>query len=305
MNPEKTIVSVGKYKFQIIDNILKSEDTGNIYNRSFKIGGDYADCVSVSIRYNKNQPVYAYIPHAMYDPECSMDVPLERGGSVIMIKTLLDHVHKILLSIDKVEFEDKSNIECATENEVLTKGSRFRKRGTNVIPIPFYYFSIAFNGQTWYEKHFHARQKDPIKHKAYREMVDLVLNSADFKSKMSFDEFLEITGLAQYVDEIKKYYDASDTFGGFFRSIPVSERCRLVRDWIHQFMSYHFKDVFSNSDWIIDISVKPDAAKTPLQLQSASKKGGGKRKTRKYYCPPGRFILRTPHYDMGVLANEL
>ena len=53
------------------------------------------------------------------------------------------------------------------------------------------------------------------------------------------------------------------------------------------------------------MSVKPDAAKTPLQLQSVSKKCGGKRKTRKYYCPPGRMILRTPHYDMGVLANEL
>ena len=88
MNQQKTVVTVGKYKFQIIDNILMSEDTGNIYNQSFKIGGDYADCVSVSIRYTKNQPVHAYIPHAMYDPECSMDVPLERGGSVVMIKTL-------------------------------------------------------------------------------------------------------------------------------------------------------------------------------------------------------------------------
>ena len=35
MNQQKTVVTVGKYKFQIIDNILMSEDTGNIYNQSF------------------------------------------------------------------------------------------------------------------------------------------------------------------------------------------------------------------------------------------------------------------------------
>ena len=302
--PTKTVVIIGKYKFQIIDNTLISNDTGQIYNRSFKIGGNYSDCISVSIRYHKNQPVYAYIPHAMYDPECSIDVPLERGGSVIMMKALLHHVHTQLPSITEVVFEDKSNIECATEYEIQTKGSRFRKRGTNVIPIPLYYFSIAFNGKTWYEKYFNARQKDTNKHNAYRERIKHVFESTESKANQSFDEFLEITELTQYIDEIKKYYDTSDTFGEFFQSMPTSDRCRLVRDWIDNFMTYQFKDVFSNSDWIIDIDIpmSDDSISTKkLQLKT----GGYKRKTKKDYFPKGRIIHYSKSYGLGVDEREV
>lgn len=250
--PVKTVVTVGKYKFQIIDNMLIS-DEGEIYNRSFKIGGDYPDCVNVSVRYHENKPVYAYIPHAMYDPECSIETPLERGSSVIMIKTLLNHVHQQIPSIKEIAFEDKSNIECASEDEVRTKGSRFRKRGTNVIPVPLYFFSIAFNGKTWYEKYFHARQKDDDKHHAYRERIKYVFESAKFKENLSFGVFLEITEISRYRDEIKNYYHKSNTLEEFFQSMPKSDRCRLVRDWIDKFMTYHFTDFFSNSNWVISM----------------------------------------------------
>jgi hypothetical protein len=47
--PTKIVVIIGKYKFQIIDNTLISNDTGQIYNRSFKIGGNYSDCIRVDI----------------------------------------------------------------------------------------------------------------------------------------------------------------------------------------------------------------------------------------------------------------
>lgn len=298
--PIKTVVTNGKYKFQIIDNTLTSND-GQIYNRSFKIGGTYSDCISVSIRYHKNQPVYAYIPHAMYDPECSIDVPLERGGSVIMMKALLHHVHTQLPSITEIVFEDKSNIECATDYEIQTKGSRFRKRGTNVIPIPLYFFSLVFNGKTWYEKYFHARQKDTNKHNAYRKRIKQVLESTEFKANLSFIEFLEITELTQYVDEIKQYYDTSDTFEEFFQSMPKSDRCRLVRDWIDNFMTYHFKDVFSNSDWMIAIPMSDESIST-LNVVS---KGGCKRKTKKYYLPKGRMIHFSKSYGLGVDEREV
>jgi len=325
--PVITIVDVGKYKFQIIDNTLISSE-GNIYGRNFKIGGKYADCVNISIDYSdENIPISAKIPHAMYDEECALNVPLERGGSVIMIKTLLQYVHKQIPTITEVEFEDKSNIECATENEITTKGSRFRKRGTNVTPIPLYYFSIAFNGKTWYEKYFHARLKDPHKYEIYREKVHQLLYSPELKTDTPFGQFLRLAKPPKQVaDQLEKYYNESDTFGNFFQSIPFSDRCHLVRDWIYIFMSYHLKDAFSNTDWIIELPINNSVITT--KTGETGKKGGkdanlydrrsgkfgrdvgsvaetSKRKTRKYYCPNGRIRHYTAGYGLGVDPSDL
>ena len=381
--PIITVVDVGKYKFQIIDNTSISSE-GKIYSRNFKIGGKHVDCVNISIDYSDNIPISAKIPHAMYDEECTLNIPLERGGSVIMIKTLLQHVHKQIPTITEVEFEDKSNIECATENEIITKGSRFRKRGTNVTPIPLYYFSIAFNGKTWYEKYFNARLKDPNKYEIYRENVKQLLYSHEFKTETTFIRFLEIAKPPKQVaDKLEKYYNESDTFGIFFQSIPKSERCNLIRDWIYKFMAYHLKEAFSNADWIIEFQngksvrdetkrnevsssvdftdrksvtstddrglyvtkgdVKPTDQPTlakqdiiitteptkglsvPKKKSSIDvtdirevksmddeiyknetvKKGGNKRKTRKYYCPKGRIRYYTAGYSLGVDQGDL
>ena len=139
MESIKTKMKSGKYTFEITDNTLLLRD--QIYSRNFKIGGK-SDCVNVSISYKDNIPVSASIPHLLYEPECSMDIPLDRGhGSIIMIKTLLRHIHEQIPTLTHVNFEDKSNIECATDMEIQKKGSRFRKVGTNVYPIPLYYFT--------------------------------------------------------------------------------------------------------------------------------------------------------------------
>jgi hypothetical protein len=337
--PTITTIDVGKYKFQIIDNTSISSE-GIIYSRSFKIGGKHADCVNVSINYSENIPISAYIPHAMFDEECTLNIPLERGGSVIMIKTLLNYIHKQIPTITEVELEDRSNIECATETEIITKGSRFRKRGTNVTPIPLYYFSIAFNGKTWYEKYFDARLKDTNKYEVYKEKVNQLLYSQELKTNTPFIRFLELAQPPKQVaDKLEKYYNESDTFGNFFQSIPISDRCNLVRDWIYKFMTYHLKDVFSNTDWIIKLPLslpisksiiitgkglleteasalltsevakppekfEPTEIDTPLNIFSG-KKGGNKRKTRKYYCPVGRIRHYTAGYGLGVDAGHL
>lgn len=91
---ETTVVNVGKYRFQIIDNSLFYD--GKVYSRNFKIGGNIPDCVNVSISYRDGQPL-ASIPHVLYDPECSFNTPLDKGGgSVVMIKTLLNHIQQVL-----------------------------------------------------------------------------------------------------------------------------------------------------------------------------------------------------------------
>jgi hypothetical protein len=282
---ETVYISVGKYRFKIIDNTLSYDD--QIYSRNFKIGGNVSDCVNISIRYSNNKPISAYIPHIMYDPECSMDVILEKGkGTLIMVRTLLDYVHTKIPTISEVLFEDKSNIECATDIEIQKKDSKYRKKGTHIYPIPLYYFSIAFNGETWYEKQFNARQKDESKHIQYREKINKMLYLKEEKSNTTFERFLEIAQPPKdVIEELHKYYTTSNTFGDFFTSIPKIDRCRLVRDWISRFMEYYLESVFSNANWIIDI---------PTIIK------GGKKNTQKYYCPKGRIRHNRTYKDFGV-----
>ena len=269
MDPIITAVTNGKYTFQIIDNTLSH--MGQIYSRNFNIGGDQTDGVKVSILYNQNQPVAAVIPHIMYDADCSEDIPLDRGqGSVIMIQTLLQHIHNQLPTITEVRFEDKSSIECAPD----------------IRPIPLYYFSIAFNGETWYETHFNATQKDKNKHDKYRATIKHLLYSEEVKTKTSFIQFLEIAQPPiEITNELEQYYNMSVTFDDFFQKMPEQDRCRLVRDWIYRFMSHYLKDVMENAEWIIELPIAMNV---------------GQKHTRKYYCPRGRIAHKTRTKDFGI-----
>ena len=275
MEPIKTKVKSGKYTFQITDNTLSLRD--QIYSRNFKIGGKSSDCVNVSISYKDNIPVSASIPHLLYEPDCAIDTPLDRGHvSIIMIKTLLRHIHEQIPEIKRVNFEDKSNIECATDIEIQKKGSRFRKVGTNVYPIPLYYFSIAFNGETWYEKHFRARQNHH--HEKYKEKIHALLYLPETKTEMSFHRFLEIAKPPiEIAEELHSHYERASTFDQFFKHIPKIDRCRLVREWIYTFMEHFLKGVFSNTDWVIDLPI-------------LSSGGGGNTRKRRYYCPKGKVL---------------
>ena len=279
---KKLMVTSAPYNFQIIDNTLFSRDKTEIYSRNFKIGGTYPDCVNISVIYENNKPVDACMPNLFSDPECSFNQPLDKGdGTISMIKTLLTYVYTQLPTLTHVKFDDKSSIECATDEE-LKKGSRFRKRGTYVKPIPLYYFSILFNGQTWYEKHFNAKQKDDVRHQLYRTRIDDFLYSKEFKNNMEFDKFVSLFDKrAEEMTELYQYYKSSNTFYEFFRAIPRDDRCRLVGPWIEQFTKFILKDVFYNENWII---------KLPLEMSGGKRNKNNKsknNKSRKYYCPKG------------------
>jgi hypothetical protein len=249
---KKIMVTSGPYKFQIIDNTLYSRDNTQIYSRSFKIGGTYPDCVNISVIYENNKPADASMPFVR---------PLEKGGgSIIMIKTLLQYVYTQLPTLTHIKFDDKSNIECATY----------------VKPMPLYYFSILFNGQTWYEKHFNARQKDEARHQQYRKRVDDFLYSHEFKANMGFDKFVSLFDKKEEeMTELYQYYNNTNNFNDFFQSIPKQHRCRLVGPWIEQFMKFILKDVFYNENWIIHL---------PMEMSGGIR---NKKKTRKYYHPKG------------------
>lgn len=277
---KKIMVTSGPYTFQIIDNTLYSRDNTEIYSRNFKIGGTYPDCVNISIIYENNKPLDASMPILLSDPECAFVRPLEKGGgAIIMIKTLLHYVYKQLPTLTHIKFDDKSNIECATEEE-LKKGSRFRKKGTYVKPMPLYYFSIVFNGQTWYEKHFNAKQKDEGRHDQYRRKVTEFLYSPEFKTNTSFDRFVSLFDKTEEeMIELHQYYNNSNNFNDFFQSIPKQHRCRLVGPWIEQFMKFILKDVFYNENWVIHFPVEMSGGNNKIRNKN--------NKTKKYYCPKG------------------
>ena len=296
MSEIKTDISVGRYHFRIIDSSQCNRE-GEIYSRNFKIGGTYHDCVNVSITYNEDsRPISAKIPTLVYVPECSFDIPLDRGeGSIVISKTLLRYIHKQLPTINEFVFDDMSNIECGTEDEIRQK--KFRKTGTNAVPVVLYYFSIACNGVTWYEKHFNAYQKDRGIHAEYRKRVEWLLKDKDAKS--SFNDFLRIAKPPQKnVEELELFYEKSETYGEFFNSIPKDERCRLVREWIGTFMEHYLNGYFFNTNWVIDVTHMDPLKK--INQKAGTRKKSKISHTSSYYCPVGRIHLSKTLYDTGA-----
>ena len=296
--PAKEIVAE-PYRFRVIDNT--EVEHGIIYSRNFKIGGNYADCVNVSVMYKDNQPYSAKIQTLVSDPECSLDKPLDKGeGSILMIKTLLRYINKEIPEITQFKFEDYSNLECGTQDEKNKK--RRRARGTHVFPVPLYYFSIAFNGITWYEKHFNAMYKDEKSHAEYRAQIQKIM----FGQKMQFNEFLNITTPSILLkNELQHYYENAANYHEFFTSIPKEKRCPLLRGWLNTFMLSILDNVFHHDGWIIDVTTM-DAKKGGHRKgrKKYTKYKGSKRrnKTRKdsYYCPIGSFYYSDTRGDMCV-----
>ena len=315
----ETIVKSGKYKFRIIDKIVKYEDriigrnlhlctfksptcrqfmgakVGSLCTfemcKSVKIGGNYPDCVNISISYSGDIPVSAYIPILVYNEECSMETPLDRGGgSIIMIKELLTYVKQKIPEIKNINFEDLSQIDCANIEEI-EKYKGIKKIGTHIKPIPLYFFSIMFNGKTWYEKNFNARLKQDKAHKAYREKVEHVLTM----KLPEFENFLQIINPPlQIIPKLKTYYESNTTYGNFFRAIPVSERCELVRDWITPFMHYYIGDVFTNTNWII-----------PIQSFAGGRKRTKKNNSQRNTSNKSKYRILRYNNDIGVDAKDV
>jgi len=296
---ETITINVGKYRFDIIDETFSLGE--QIYSRIFKIGGNDLDCVHISIRYDKNQPVSAHINFGEFHlctiktptlsavmseqggadcafeirngvHVCISDVLLERKKYITMVKTLLSVFHIKIPTITELSFDDHSNIECTT----------------NVYPVSLYYFSIAFNGETWYENIFNARQKDVNKHTEYKEKINKLLYLEEEKTNTHFIRFLQIScPPGELFDELEKYYIVSKTFGDFFTSIPEIDRCRLVGDWISNFMRYFLEEVFSYNDWIIELP-----AVSTYNIQ-------------KYYCPDYQIFHNTTYYGLGVSVLDV
>jgi hypothetical protein len=270
------IVNNGKYKFKIYENIISYE--GKIFSRTFKIGGDYDDCVNLSYSYLNGIPVSAKLPHLMYEPECAIDTTLQRGeGSVQLIKTLLNHAYKKINEIYLFEFEDMSSIDCVEKD--LSKLPP-RKQ---IKPLNLAYLSIAYNGMTWYEKYFNATMIDKNKYAKYKSRLLFLTEESE---KVDFYRFLEIAKPpVEQIPFIKPLYDSSKTYREFFNKIPFNDRCNILFQWLSNFLLFYIQDVYSEKGWVININ--------EMDNKIGGNRNFRKRKTRRLF--PSRYKLI--HYE--------
>jgi hypothetical protein len=263
MNENKTpTVTSGPYIFQITDNTLFSRTNNEIYGRKFTIGGTYQDCLEISIINEKNN---THDARMRFLHNTGQECSISNGHMYNMIKTLLDYVHVQLPTVTHVNFDDKSHIDYAAKYITTTQNA------LHDYPIPLYYFSIVFNGQTWYEKYFNAKQNNPDRHEQYRKRVAKILYAPEYKTHILFGRFASLFNKREEeMVDLVEYYNNANNFNEFFQSIPEQYRCRLVGPWIQQFMKYILKDVFYSEDWTIQF---------PLQIT------GETNETQKYYYP--------------------
>ena len=267
MNENKTTtVTSGPYTFQITDNTLLSRTNTEIYGRKFKIGSTYPDWVEISIINENNNPLDARMRFLHNTgQECSNS----NGHMYNMIKTLLDYVYVHVPTLTHIIFDDKIHIEYAGNAEAEYKPPL--QPTLHVDPIPLYYFSIVFNGQTWYEKYFNAKQNNQVRHEQYRKRVAYFLYDHECKTHIRFDRFASLFNKREEeMVELVEYYNHANNFNDFFQSIPEQHRCRLVGPWIQPFMKYTLSDVFYSEDWIIHF---------PLEIT------GENNETRNFYYP--------------------
>lgn len=238
------IIKVGKYKFKIIKNIV--EYRGEIFIHTYKLGGDYEDCINISYIYKNNKPVQVKLPHLLYEPECAVESSLAKGsGTEIMIKAAIRYAYKDVPSITKFEFDDDSHIDCVDKD--LTK-SPPRKP---VKPLNLAFLFIAYHGMTWYEARFNAKMINQTKYKKYKKSLEFLT-----KEKPSFNTFLQIIkgsiDSVEKIEALENYYSGATTYKEFFQAIPRNNRCDLLYGWLNTFINHYI--VFDDKGWFIDVN---------------------------------------------------
>jgi hypothetical protein len=245
---KKEIIEVGKYRFQITTNIQTYRD--QIIIHTYRIGGDYEDCINISYKYNNNKPVQAKIPHLLYEPECALGSVLEKGsGTELIIKSAIYYAYKDVPSIPIFEFEDDSHIDCVEKDISIPPPRKAVK------PLNLAFFYIAYHGKTWYEARFNAKMINAEKYGKYKKSLEFLIDPA---KKVSFQDFLQIIGTAlTSLDKcslLEKYYSSAKTYRDFFESIPRSKRCEMLSGWLNTFMEYYIGHIFSDKGWYIDVN---------------------------------------------------
>jgi hypothetical protein len=219
-----TTLNVGNHTFVIADDTLSHN--GQVYSRNIKIEGDRDAHIAAIISTHKSN-------FTIHETDY-----VDEDHVIIMLRTLLEYIQEKIPTVNQITFEDNTNIECV-----------------NGLPAPLCYFYMAFYGETWYEKHFNARQLDSIKHGAYKTKLHRMLHSKVLKTDTKFIQFLQISQPPiEIMDELECYYRNSHTFCEFFHLIPEQDRLRLVGEWTTNFTKHYLH--IDNKDWIIEFPLQ-------------------------------------------------
>jgi len=237
------VINSGKYKFTVTTNVQLYED--RITCHTYKLGGEYADCVNISYKYKNNKPVKAMIPHLLYEPECAVASLLTKGsGTELMIKRAILYAYNDVPSVPIFEFEDDSNIDCV-EKQMGKPPPR-----KTVKPVNLEFFNIAYHGKTWYESRFNAQMIDSEKYKRYKKSLEFLTDPA---KKPEFKNFLEIIENKHAADspQLRLLEDCyrAPTYRKFFEAIPREARCSILYEWLETFMKHY---IIYDNNWYID-----------------------------------------------------
>jgi hypothetical protein len=272
------IINTGKYNFKIIENTINYNN--KIFSKTFKLGGDYEDCINISYIYKNGNPVEAKIPHLLYEPECAVGTYLGKGESERMIKTLLRYTSNKIPIITKFYFDDMSHIDCLEKN-MTTMPPRKNKK-----PLKLSLLSIAYNSKTWYEKHFNATMEDNEKYLKYRKAVDFLEQET---VKEPFERFIEIARPPkEQIEYLKELYTPAKTYRDFFNNIPFKDRCLILLPWLEHFMMHYLRNIYSDNNWVIDVTTMDNM------------KGGRNktRKTKRYYPSKYKIIQYREYHNI-------
>lgn len=252
-------IKYGKYSFQITDviQVYASQKYGRQINL-FAIDDD-THGIDLFVTYNSfDFPLCASI-RRFYGLD-----GVDSEYCSAMIHVLLKYVHNKIPTLTEVCFDDTFGIEINGRH-----------------PNPLYSFSIAFNGKTWFEHHFHARHANMDIHCKYKNAVNILLYVKEIKSEITFFRFLEIVAPPMELpDELSIYYERSATFSEFFQIIPLERRSTC--SWIDKFIKWGLRDAFDKRGWIIEMPV------------------GMNESNVRYYCPPGDIIIGEMYSDVGI-----
>jgi hypothetical protein len=271
---------VGYYKFNVKKTIFKYD--GRIISHTYKFGGNYEDCITISYKYNQsNTPYSASIPHLLYEPECVIGQSLEKGGGTEQhIRSAILYCYKENPTVSRFEFDDMSHIDCVEKD--LSK-SPPRKP---IEPVNLAFFSIAYHSKTWYESRFQAEMSNSEQYSAYKHRLAFLESPSE---KGTFLSFLQIAQPpSEQIELLQPLYETTATYREFFEAIPKSIRCKVLYSWLSTFMKHFLKGVFSEKGWVIDAR------------KLAQSKHGGTRKRIRYMPKSYRLISYSPIHSLSI-----
>lgn len=256
---KKYILKVGSKSLLLV--VHESRDLVSLY-----IGGKTVYCINVLIY--KEDSVYARafdtsiasLPNLYYNLNCSLEHDFKRGFDTNMIlKLIQSYIKKEYPHVKYLQFNDASHRECDD--------------GKFIDLAPMSYFTT---GQTWYEKHFHARLT-PASEIIFKKAIEDINKK---KAMIPWEGIQqEMTGKCPLSEEqLKGLYEKSRTWLDFFGSIRdaigVPKFCTFAAPWFSGFMTTYLNLNIVNLKYIMPVHFD-----IPYTIEPYA--SGGKKFTRK------------------------